>query len=237
METEAPNRTYQRGQMEWALWQAMSHHNDADPRRATVPSVFANRIKRLLEIDATEKASIFGERASIGKGNATAYSEFGVFLMRLALELLDAGFKQSDVIYLLRHIKFDLEEEYLRVMEGPPILRAQLSAQARPKSPPRFDDPHLADTDVFMTVRKVEIKETWNPVNLPEPFILQPEFYYGRTELMKGLRLGFQNPATMLIQIADMAVYLKNWLELAPKIKRGRKVLLSADQEIKLGSG
>src|SRR6266852_1466837 len=112
---EIPPR-YRRGQMEWALWRQFSHLGDQC--RTPAPPVFLNRIKRMLDLDRAQNADVFSYGGS-AKGRFVDYAEYSVFLMALALILLDAGFKQGDVLFLLRHMKGQLEEPYLRIMDTP----------------------------------------------------------------------------------------------------------------------
>lgn len=217
---------FSRGQMEWALWQSMSHHGPDDPRRALIPLVFLNRIKRLIEIDSAGSEGVFGAKERTGRGSVATYTRFHVFLMRVGLVLLDSGYKQSDVLFLLQHIKSDLEIHYRKILKSQRNNpREPVGAANFPDWPKRSDNPQFADMMIYMSVRKIELTECWDlPASFRDnPFILVPEFYFGQDALAKGLKLGFRGPSTTLVEIGNMAVSTDNWLSKAPIKKRGRK--------------
>ena len=97
--------TFKRGQVEWALWRAFTQYRSQGD---VPPQIFRTRIKRLLDLDrdpgadATKAASIapFAFVAPVdGSGVEAAYAPFDVFCLGLALDLLDVGFKQSEIVY------------------------------------------------------------------------------------------------------------------------------------------
>jgi hypothetical protein len=216
---------FSRGQMEWALWQSMSHHNGNAPQRASIPPIFLYRIKRLIEFDAQQAAEVFGTSPRVGRGAVATYTRFHVFLMRLALVLLDSGFKQGDVIFLLKHIKSRLEQQYSRILKSHRHNpRDVCGTDTFPDRPQRFDNPRLADMSVFMLIKKNEILECLNNMEgRTDPLIFQPEFYYGRLHLMKEMSLAFREPSAMLIELDGISVSINTWLSEAPVKRRGRK--------------
>jgi hypothetical protein len=150
--------------------------------------------------------------------------------MGLALVLLDAGFKQSDVLFLLRHTKDRLADPYQRIMASPPAPGMQIFWKDRPNSPHHPYHPTMADCSAFLLIRKIEMLECWprrkdsRKKGQQEPFILGPTFCFGLDELKKELdRLNYEYPSRMVIELADMAVMLHGLLERAPLAKRGRK--------------
>src|SRR5436309_2059843 len=99
---------FKRGQIEWAIWRFLTHLRRAsdDP-----PAVFLTRIKRLLETDRHDKVPAsqhhrpparyaFSSAQSEGQGVDAAFTPFDVFTLALALELVDLGFKPSEIVFL-----------------------------------------------------------------------------------------------------------------------------------------
>lgn len=219
--------TYRRSLMEVALWGAFSRLESADPKRAEVPPVFLNRIKRLLELDAAEEAGVFSVAPPGGRGHAARYSAFGIFLMALALIFLDAGFKQSDALFILRHIKEQLRDPYHRALTSRPDLHQVVAASDRPMSPVDPDNRVLADPSIFMLLQKIEMRECWPGENVPDPFILGPTFCYGIAQLTQFMRtLGWQRPSKMVVELADMVVLIDRHIgraEVLEAFERGSK--------------
>jgi hypothetical protein len=212
--------------MEWALWHQFSHIGDQ--HRSPTPLTFRNRIKKLLDLDKADDDPIFHARGS--QGHAHQYQEFGVFLMWLGLTFLDAGFKQGDVLFLLRHIKTPLREPFDHIVESPPSPGQMDFHSSRPKSPPHPSRPNHADCSVFLLIRKIELRECWK-WDTNEAFIFGPKFCYGLTALQAEMdRLNFEYPSTMVIELADTVVMLNAHLKNAPTPIRGRKSKKSNDQ-------
>ena len=168
--------------------------------------MFLNRIKRLLELDTKEAANIFAVKPAGGSGNAAAYDPFGVFLMALALVFLDAGFKQSDAIFILRHIKEELYPHYEKIAASTMDLHQQLAVTDRPGFPYQPNSTWLSDQQVFIVIAKVEMRECWSGgENLPEPFFVGPTFCYGLTELQNEAKhINWQRPSRTVIEIAGL---------------------------------
>src|SRR4051794_36153415 len=129
---------FARGQVEWALWYALAR----GPTGA-IPDVFRNRIKRLLEIDRQTKefgATItppvryaFSEEGTEGTGNRALFPSFDAFCLAIALELLDAGFKQGEIVFLMRFLRLPLWKWYGVILPRLPIGRDVMAAKDNPK--------------------------------------------------------------------------------------------------------
>jgi len=232
----APNALYRRGQVEWALWRFFSVGR-ADPGRA--PAVFVNRIKRLLELDRTTEDSAnsdvprsrycFSDVAPEGYGIDVRYTPFNAFVLGLGLDLLDLGFKQGEIVFLLRHIRHDLDREYARIMRSPPSPRQRIAPEDRPACPTYEEGGNgWADCRVFMIVTKVEMTEVFpKPTRRSrdnKPVVLAPRFCRGITALREELhRMNFRYRKVLVLEVAEMAVMIQGQLEDAPEVRRGRK--------------
>lgn len=144
------NAEYGRGQVEWALWRTFSRNAR---NQIEVPKKFIVRIKRLLEIDRSTNLSDREEPPElefsfVGKpdrpGGNVMFSAFDAFCLAVALDLLDAGFKQYEVVFLMRYLRSDLQVWFQVMLEAP-----NLNSRKRYKE----------DYRVFALIMKYEIEE------------------------------------------------------------------------------
>ena len=228
------NRTFRRGQLETAAWRflAGSYSENYPPS-----SPFKARIKRVLNLDregvhddvgdASETFFAFSCTPPEGKGTEAAYTHFDSLCLTLALELLDCGFKQSEVVFLLRHIRKNLEKVYWRIMKTPPSPRQKCSAEEYPNSP-TFEEKGVlyADLRVFMLIERVELTEIYKPGSDrgKTPSIPVPVVCYGIEQLHEELqKMNFDYRKVLVMEIAEMTVMLLDELDKAPLVRRGRK--------------
>lgn len=208
---EIAGQRFQRSQVEQALWAWFSG------AASDAPAVFLGRIKKLLDLDfaRTVLAGVTGivtarhafhDHKPRGKGSETQYSPFDAFCLAIGLELLDLGFKQAEVVFLLRHIRGDLVRQFANILRNPPAGRMQQES----------------DNRMFMSVGKVELVErTASPGS--KPLILKPQFARG-LEAANGLidHLGYSDRKTILIEIGNTAVLICNELSKSPAARKGR---------------
>lgn len=224
------NVGYKRGQAEWALWRAFTlyrGHNDAPPE------VFRTRIKRLIDLDRTPVASgathAFTALAGGGTGVETLFAPFDVFCLGLALDLLDIGFKQSEVVLVMRHVREDLAEWFARLVARPSLIdRQNHLARLHPDLPviERRGRAALADARVFLLLNRVELTEV---LALPEthsgePVVLAPEICvgFGGLEARVHALMPLHRRSLIVVEIAALAQAVVAFLEQAPIIARGR---------------
>ena len=115
--------------MELALWRYFATYRDwgTDPDHiaGSVPPVFKSRIKKMLNMDRIpamtpwedlpEDQWIYYDHAGEGIGSEDRFSVVHVFLMGVALDLLNIGFKQSEVIFFLKHTRPVLENAFVQI--------------------------------------------------------------------------------------------------------------------------
>jgi hypothetical protein len=234
--------TFKRGQVEGAIWRffTLTRLPPRDP-----PKVFLTRIKRLLETDRHDKvpagqdfdppaALAFSSAESEGKGVDAVFTSFDAFCLALALDLVDLGFKPSEIVFLLRYQRPDLKQHFEIILrEPPPPMRQRQLAKDRPKLPTyRSDGKDWADGRVFWVIQKVELKEIYSQApgrrkKGDMPIFLNPTFCHGIEKLAKELgemnheRLGYRK--ALVLEIAYLAAGLTALLPTAPLTKRGRK--------------
>ena len=206
------DKTYGRGQAESALWRSFTGSSMTAPEEA--PQIFKTRIKRLMELDRNMDLSdvevppevdyAFVPPPSEQSGQA-AYRVIDVFCLAIALDLLDAGYKQSEVVLLMYYLR--------------PHLEDRLNDMLRPSS---SDDKRL-----FVILRKVEMTEIIAPTmrqRFTRPVILEPIFAAGIEALGAKLDelMPNQRRTTTVLEVASTARVVRDSLEVAPLIRRGR---------------
>ena len=228
--------TYKRGQVEWALWRSMTAMTIGTPKNP--PQVFLTRIKRLIELDRADprpgregesaQPFAFFNDAPSGQGADVEYSAFNAVCLGLGLDMLDSGFKQSEIVFLLRHIRPQLQNAYEKVLKSPPHERGRIRPKDRPDAPTFVDrGTELADCRIFAVIRQVKLEETIHlSRTLPEdtPIIVEPTFCRGIEALRDELhRMDASRRKVFVLEIAHLASLVTRFLEKSPETKRGRK--------------
>ena len=109
---------YKRSQVEDSLWAVFR----AGAASKTLPAAFRFRIKKLLDLDRIEQEDqaevplVFNDQHAQGQGQDVPFTSFHAFMLGLGLELWNAGQKQNDVVYFLRHCRNRLETQHARII-------------------------------------------------------------------------------------------------------------------------
>lgn len=188
-------KTYRRGQVEWALWRVKSAS-----KTAPAPAEFLTRTRRLLEIDRSEPAAerffspyAFSDDAPGGRGDEAAFQEIDALMLWLGLDLLEMGFKQQEVVKLLRLARAVVLKRY-----GRDLKRG-------------YDD--LAVNELLM-VPKVELSEhAWSPN--ARPFLVVAED-------VADLVLDKKVRKAVVLAAGLAAFEVAEMLPQAPEVRRGR---------------
>jgi hypothetical protein len=226
---------YKRSQVEHAIWRMLTSQN---PGAGDPSPVFLTRIKRILEEDRAAKLITgldtdvapfaFADEASPGRGGDAAFTPFDAFCLALALDLVNAGYKPSEVIVLLRLFRPYLVEQFDEIRRTP---RPDGRQRERPREGlPSFWDKsgEWADGRVYMVVRKVELKEVvpGRSGATNAPGYVEPTFCRGLEALSEELgRMGIGDGSyrqALVLELAYLAVRLNAFLEKAPLTHRGR---------------
>jgi hypothetical protein len=227
--------TFGRGQVEWALWCsfARARFNTGD-----VPQVFRTRIKRLLDIDrdldltgveAPPKAEYAFAAPPAVEGAEAEYRAVDAFCLAIALDLLDSGFKQSEIVFLMRYLRPELERRFPALLESPSLInRQRYRAEAYPDLPSyEHRGRRYADRRLFVVLQKVELTEV-SPASArgrpTGPVILEPIFCEGTAVLSTALHETMPNRRRVVtvLELAATAQAVQAWLAVAPVIRRGR---------------
>jgi hypothetical protein len=236
------NETFKRGQVEWAMWRFFTFMKSAP---SNPPKVFLTRIKRLLETDRDNKVPAgqdfepeanfaFSSAEGDGQGVDAIFTPFDAFCLALALDFTDLGFKPSEIVFLLRHLRSELEGQFTEILrKPPPPPRRRQSAKSRPGlTTYRSEGKDWVDGRVFWVIQKVELKEIYGQTpgrgkKKEAPIFLNPTFCHGIEELAR--QLGEMNTTrvdyrkALVLEIANLASELTAILAEAPLMRRGRK--------------
>ncbi len=233
------NITYRRGQVEWALWRAFTLARSPGDGP---PPIFRTRIKRLLDLDRDLDVSVFGaeppcafafaEPSEGGSGTEAQYAAFDVFCLALALDLLDVGFKQGEIVYLMRYLREPLEDWFRDLLARPSLINRQRNlAKMHPKLP-RLErgggKAPLADARVFLILNRIEMTEVLALAQpggkASQPVFLEPAFCEGIAELQTRLDtlMPLHRRTVITLEITAVAQAVHTLLEAAPIVPRGR---------------
>jgi hypothetical protein len=222
--------TYKRNQLEQALWQLFTPNT----AMAKPPKVFLARIKRLLDLDREldpkdehESRYAFFDDDGPGLGVEVQYSPYSAFALALGLDMLDSGFKQSEVLELCRARRRKLERYFRTALKHPPVPGEHVPAEDRPGCPTyKFGKHVCADCWIFMVTQKVEFKESLPPFvgkKSRRAVILEPGFFRGRQALINEFdNMPSYYRKAFVMELAETAVLVTDYLDKAPVIKRGR---------------
>src|SRR5713226_3273717 len=134
------NHTYRRSQVEWALWK----FSILDLPGGDEPiSTFRARVKHLLQLDrsgailstARHPPSVdhaLSSQQTEGTGIDATFTAFDAFCLALAVDFLRAGFKQSEVLLLLGHLRPRLLGPFTDIVSGgaAPEFRSRLGRRS-----------------------------------------------------------------------------------------------------------
>ncbi len=231
------NITYKRGQVEWALWRAFTLARSPGDGP---PPIFKTRIKRLLDLDRDLDAATFGASppcdfafvapAVGGSGVEAQYTAFDAFCLALALDLLDIGFKQGEIVYLMRHLRDTLDDWFRDLVMRPSLIdRQRHLAKLHPDLPVielSGGKAPLADARVFLILNRIEMTEVMPAAQgiTGQAMFLEPEVCEGLGRLHQRLDalMPLHRRTVITLEIAAVAQAVSAFLEKAPLVPRGR---------------
>lgn len=235
MEASLSDQIFGRGQVEWALWQTFT---GIGAKRSDPPPIFRIRIKRLLDIDREldltnvgvppDSDYAFVAPPASDSGEA-GYLAVDAFCLAIALDLLDAGFKQSEVVFLIRYLRSDFEQRYPALLRPPSLIDRQLHrAEDYPKLPSyEHRGRRCADRRVFVILQKLELTEIRPGLAGKKhagPIFSTPVYCSGVDALAQELSeaMPLHRRVTTVVELAANAQAIQMWLSKAPVIRRGR---------------
>lgn len=243
---------YRRGQLDPVLWKYLAASRNwgaIGPEHADgIPSRFRSRVKKLLNLDRVpgmvswadfpEDRWAFYDNAAEGTGSEERFSPVHVFLLAIALDMVNLGLKQPDAVFILKSIRPPLEKAFLRIHKTRGVY-AQVSDTKRQPRPFKDDStlPSIRlkgheiereDATVWMILRRYGIEELHPGLAKPgnektAPIYESPDIAFGleaaKRELFTHLADSRQ---VMLIELAEAAITIPRLLEAEPEVGRGR---------------
>ncbi|MCC7146100.1 MAG: hypothetical protein IT443_06610 [Phycisphaeraceae bacterium] len=244
-------RVWRRNQMEAALWRyavTLRHWGgDPDHLAGRVPQVFRSRIKKMLNMDRDASLTpwkdlddkwAFYDQPGAGTGSEERFSNVHVFMMSLALDLLDIGLKQSEVIFFLKHTRPALQAAYDQIHRRTGCI-APVSGSSRQRRLARHytasepirlgsDTAQMADFTAWLVIRREENEKAYPGFRrkvgkVDIPLFMKPKLFFGLEAVKEEIFLHLSGyPHAMVIEIADRALTLEQYLAYTPAIGRGR---------------
>ena len=227
-----PDQMFSRGQVEDSLWKLST----LDLPRGDEPmSAFRARVKHLLQLDRTGAiqgkaptpvAHALSSDEPRGSGVNATFTAFDAFCLAIALEFLRAGFKQSEVLLLMLHLRPRLERPFAQILEAPPAFRSRLAGKTDPgvRTPKSCDDRR-----VFLVIQRVEFSEAFPAfahlanARKRASIYREPVFCKGINQLRAHLDLmDYQFRRAIVLEIAYTAAQVVELLNQAPLKRRGR---------------
>ena len=217
-------KTYKRNQVEQAIWQVMAHqkgHSQKPPKK------FSTRIKRLLELDRSHEDGpyAFSNAKPLGRGADVAFAPSDAFILALGMELLDSGYKQAEIVFLLRHIRPELKKAFSLIEKNPSPLRSIAAAEDYPELPSyQVNELEVADFRIFAIIEKIEIDEIYIETKKTDiPLILKPLFCLGIKALQKELNTrGWSFRKAMIVELSTIGTQVAQYLGEIPATRRGK---------------
>ncbi len=123
------------------------------------------------------------------KRGEVIYRAVDVFCLAIALDLLDAVYKQTEIVFLMRYLRTDLEALFSELLVAPSLTDRQRYRAKDYPDQPYFEDTEgkkWADRRVFVILQKLEITEISIKLSNrqhAEPIFLEPIFCDGITDL------------------------------------------------------
>ncbi len=215
---------YKRNQIDKALWLLF----DPD-KRLSVDPVFRTRIKRLLDIDrkashqtsAAKNSKLPLDRqqpafsqtgTQWGKGAVAKFSLFDAFCLSLGLDLLDTGFKQTEVVYLVQGLRPHLYPKFLEILDQESTYPQSVKDKKR--------------KHFYMALQKVEIREPYSHLkDVPAEQLVTGHIRFFENSLVMSEELPdlleyFRK--SLVFDISTPLLALKNLLERVEPAYRGR---------------
>lgn len=207
--------TFKKSQTVHALWQTL--RNPAH-MTAPAPALFIRRYDKLLSVNVPLNRE---ERAGqAGYDNEMTAAQ--VFLMAVALVLMDSGLGLGTAGFFIHHARESLLKQYERIM--------------LPQNRPSYlNEKDREDRTVWLLLQNRDLQELypaydrskiegWGGKGLP-PLIINPQYAFGkngRNLTLDAYISGGTHNHVLVVELARLASVLTHNLERAPVLRRGR---------------
>jgi hypothetical protein len=201
---ELAEQRYRRGQVIWALWLTHAGPFTTWPPISSIPTAFARRIVKLLELGVGLPTKARAGQPGIDHG----YSLSHAFELGVALDLVDVGLNQLEVAALVL------------------AVREQLAAQLKELDPDRNSPGQVymvlvpkVVTEAHRIFDPIRSVSSYSKTIFPEPHFA--EGYPGLVAYLKKLP-GSRSRKCIIVNVRDLFLMLKSYLPKAPLTRRGR---------------
>ncbi len=222
---------YKRSQVETCLWQIMR----AESADNDVPSKFRSRIKKVLDLDrqiytlkSAQKGGVrpklaFNDDLAGGQGWDVPFREVHAFMLAIALVMLNAGFKQSEVVDYLQRFATPIKKKFDAIRNAVATVETLYSPATR--------EPLVADTNggnlnekasarVYMIIDRIDFAEILG-VSKGKPSFA-PYFVGDLADLAKMIAdRHLSQRAVFLVELADLVARIRLLLPESPARRRG----------------
>ncbi len=157
------------------------------------------------------------------------YSGTDAFCLGVGLDLLDAGFKQSEVVFLMYYLRPHLETGFRDLLNPPSLLSRSRHLAKNHSGMPTFSERGVeyADARVFILIQRKELKEIYPNLGSRKranPVFLEPA-YCGGIEILRDTLhklMPFHSRILTIVEITRTAQAIQHYLDEAPEIRKGR---------------
>ncbi|MFT8850458.1 hypothetical protein [Acetobacter orientalis] len=211
--------TYKKSQVLYALWNTL--RNPANYEKKPSP-IFARRLDKLQSVNVP----LLPEERTGQAGYDNEFTEPQVFLIAIALILMDSGFGLGTAGFFIHHARPSLLKQYERIMKNKPS--ALMAHEDEDKTIwlilQNKDLQELYPAHIMKKYSKGDEMNGWSGKG-PAPLIINPTYAFGKDRRNKVLDMTVQGGScshALVLEIAKMASVLTDTLQTAPVLKRGR---------------
>ncbi len=217
-------QTYKRNQVDEALWVTF-----LEGRKGVIggEKTFRTRIKRLLEIDRAAQTTppVFCTAGDTGRGVEATFNAHHAFFLAIALDLVNLGFKQAEVVYVVRHTHVLLRGEFDAAISTPDLERHHVAAEDYPDHP-RYTHKtiKMADFRIYLLIDRIELTELFENISRSknEPVFRKPFVCRGVDALRDAFHdRFFHDRKTVVLEIGTLARRVNDALKDTKPLRRG----------------
>ncbi len=218
-------RTFKRNQVDEALWVTFLEGRQGE---SGGEKTFRTRIKRLLEIDRASEdvPHVFCAAGDTGRGVEATFEAQHAFFLAVALDLVNLGFKQAEVVFVIQHTHTLLRREFNTAVKVPDLERQLVAAEDYPGHPTYLHEMlEMADFRIYLLIDRIELTELFeaSSTSKNEPIFRRPFVCHGVDALRDAFHdRFFHDRKTVVLEIGTLARRVNNALETTQPIRRGR---------------
>jgi hypothetical protein len=189
-------------------------------------------VDRTLVVPSEQKPAprAFSDETDVGRGTDAEFTHFNTLCLALGLDLLELGFKQSEIVSFFRHTRMHFDEAFAAIAKSKPVIDQLVFPVKGSKLPTRdVGGKPYADYRQYVVINRIELTETFERHHSERrvkdrAMLFVPRFYCGIKELAKAID---EQPNELrrfiVIELTALFVRLKWTLDAAEPVARGRR--------------